>query len=157
MRKLVPDYSFDTSALIDLKCLYPPDIFPTLWQELERRVKSRNVIAPKEVLNEINKRDDELSRWARKHKQMFKELNAEQVGMVQKILASFPDLVDINKETPDADPFVIALAMAGGDMVVTSEKPANPGGRPKIPDVCESYEIRWMPLIDFFKEMGWKF
>jgi len=157
MRKLVPDYSMDTSALIDLKYLYPQDIFPTLWAELEKKVRSGNVIAPKEVFNEITKRDDELSKWAKKHKGMFKDLNAEQLKMVQKILAKRPDLVDIGKETPDADPFVVALAMTGGDYVVTSEKPRNPGGRSKIPDVCEDFGIRWMPLIEFFKDMGWKF
>ena len=157
MRKLFPDHSMDTSALIDLKYLYPQDIFPTLWRELENKVKSGTVIAPKEVFNEIAKRDDELSRWTRRHKEMFKDLNDEQLGMVRKILAKHPGLVDIGKETPDADPFVVALAKAEGDIVVTSEKPRNPGGRPKIPDVCEDCGIRWMPLIEFFKEMGWKF
>ena len=87
MRKLFPDFSMDTSALIDLKYLYPRDVFPTLWLELEKKVKSGIVIAPKEVFHEIAKRDDELSGWANKHKEMFKELSAEQVRMVQKILA----------------------------------------------------------------------
>jgi hypothetical protein len=79
MRKLVPDYSIDTSALIDLKYLYPEEVFPTLWQELEKKVTSGTVIAAKEVLNEITKRDDELSRWAKKHKEMFRDLSTEQV------------------------------------------------------------------------------
>jgi len=88
---------------------------------------------------------------------MFKDLTDEQIKKVKKILVDFPRFIDSDKETPEADPFIVALALTGGDTVVTSEKMSNPGGRPKIPDVCEKKGLKWMPLIDFFKEMGWKF
>ena len=157
MIRLFPGYCFDTSALIDLKCIYPREVFPSLWTELEKKIGSGDIIAPIEVLNELLKRDDELSKWAKRHPAMFKDLNEEQTANVLKIIGEQDGFIDPDKETPEADPFVIALAITGGDMVVTSEKPGNPGGRPKIPDVCDAYRVGWLSLIDLFKKMGWKF
>jgi hypothetical protein len=157
MIKLAPDYCIDTSALIDFNRTYPKEIFPTLWEKMELMIKNGNLVAPKEVFKEILKWDDSLTTWAKRHQSMFKDLTDEQIGKVKKILTDFPRLVDPDKETPDADPFIVALAMTGGDIVVTSEKMSNPGGRPKIQDVCEKKGIRCITLLDFFKEMGWKF
>ena len=80
-----------------------------------------------------------------------------QIKEVQKILKESPDFVDPNKTTPEADPFVIALAISKGWSVVATENPANPGGRPKIPDVCRKYKIECLQLIDFFRKEKWEF
>jgi len=63
----------------------------------------------------------------------------------------------------DADPFVIALALAakrsdlfGADHVVLTQEKRR-GGRPKIPHVCEHYGIRYLDLIGFFASEGWRF
>jgi len=53
MMKLIPGYCIDTSALIDFNRTYPRDVFPSLWEKMELMVKNGNLIAPKEVLNEI--------------------------------------------------------------------------------------------------------
>lgn len=160
-------YCIDTSALIDLKRLYPSDVFPTLWEKLGKLIKQGRLIAPREVLKEIEKKDDELLRWVKKHKSMFKDLNQEQVEVVKEIQQKFPALVDHAKEIPEADPFVIALAIVeskkireslfeGQCMVVTQEKPSR-GGKPRIPDVCQHYGIDWMPVGELFKKEQWRF
>jgi len=161
--ELFPGYCTDTNALIDLwRRKYAPDVFPSLWGKIEKLIFQGELIAPREVLNELEKQDDELLKWAKKHKKMFKDLDNEQQRQVRNILKEFPRLVDENKETAEADPFVIALAISKGWTVITSEQPANieanPSARPKIPDVCGHYNVKCVyELIEFFREQKWKF
>jgi hypothetical protein len=156
-RTLFPGYCIDTNALIDLwRRFYPSDIFPSLWKDLEDLVSKDCLIAPREVFNELEKWDDELLKWAKKHKKMFKDLDNDQLQQVGKILKDFPNLIDPNKTTPDADPFVIGLAISRDWKVITSEKPSA-GGRPKIPDVCKKYNMKCISLLEFFREQKWAY
>lgn len=156
-RTFFPGYCIDTNALIDLwRRFYPSDIFPSLWKDLEDLISENCLIAPREVLSELGKWDDELLKWAKKHKKMFKDLDYDQMQEVTKILKDFPSLVDPNKTTPDADPFVIALAISKDWTVVTSEKPST-GGRAKIPDVCKKCNVKCISLIEFFREQKWTY
>jgi hypothetical protein len=156
-RTFFPGYCIDTNALIDLwRRFYPSDIFPSLWKDLEDLILKDCLIAPHEVLNELEKWDDGLLKWAKNHKRMFKDLDYDQMQQVGKILKDFPNLVDPNKTTPDADPFVIGLAISKDWTVVTSEKPST-GGRPKIPDVCKKYNMKCISLLEFFREQKWTY
>lgn len=161
-------YCMDTSALIHLKRLYPMDVFQGLWREVSRLVRSGRLIAPIEVSKKIEVKDDELLRWAKTHRRIFKKLNAEQVAKVREIEHAFPSLVDPEKEVPDADPFVIALAIVenesqkqglfpGQCLVITQEAPGRSKGKIRIPDVCEHYQIERISIIDLLRKEGWKF
>ena len=152
---LFPGYVIDTSALIDLKP-YPHDIFKSLWQNIEALIGEGNLIAPSEVLVELQRQRDDLLSWARK-KMRFVDLEPEQVALLAEIERDFPDLVDKEKSTPEADPFVIALARAKGWKVVTQEKLAKPGARRKMPDVCVHYKVKVLSLFEFFREKKWEF
>ncbi len=152
-----------------MKERYPPRTFPTLWNKLDTLVKSSRVISPQEVYGELDKKDDEVLKWVKQRKQMFVNLNdEEQIALVFDIEAKFPKLVDPQKETPEADPFVIALAVLEtknrilfGDecIVVSEEKPGGDGisGKPKIPDVCYSYGVRHFSILDLIQNEGWTF
>lgn len=157
--RLFPGYCIDTSALVDLmKRFYPPDVFPSLWKDLEKLISQGNLIAPKQVLRELEKygdRDDPLLKWAKKNKSMFVDLTEEQIQLVKEVLKNFPNLVDPNKEE-EADPFVVTLAKIEGCSVVTSEKMGSID-KPKIPDVCKRYGIKCLSLQEFFREQKWAY
>jgi hypothetical protein len=70
---------------------------------------------------------------------------------LRPFVKDFSSLVDLDKKTPDADPFFIALAISKDWTVFTSEKPST-GGRPKIPDVCKKYNMKCISLLEFFRE-----
>jgi uncharacterized protein DUF4411 len=53
-------YCSDTSALIELHATYGGDVFVSLWQNVAGLVKEGRLIAPREVLREIEKKDDDL-------------------------------------------------------------------------------------------------
>lgn len=164
----MPDstYCIDTSALIHLKRLYPIDVFPGLWNQLGRLVRSGRLIAPFEVLKELEKKDDVLLRWARRHRRMFKKLDAAQIEKVKEIARAFPALFDPEKETPDADPFVVALAMVQNEskkddlfpqqyIVVTQESAE--AGRRRIPAACRHYGLECIAVLELFRRENWKF
>jgi hypothetical protein len=48
-----------------------PDVFPLLWEELEARSATKEVVATEEVLAELERRDDDLCKWARRQDSMF--------------------------------------------------------------------------------------
>lgn len=155
-------YCVDTSALIDLKP-YPRKVFPNLWKRLEGLVGEGRLIAPPQVREELKHIDDELLKWARSQRRMFVSLSALHLECVAEILGSFPRLIDPSKETEEADPFVIALALAAGrhelfghDHVVLTQERLK-GGRPRIPHVWEHYGIRYLDVFGFFAKEGWRF
>lgn len=162
-------YCVGTSAWIEMKERYPARTFPTLWNKLDMLVKSGCLISPQEVYNELEKQDDEVFKWVKERKQIFRKLDdEEQIALVFDIVAKFPKLVNSQKETPDADPFVIALAvletknriMFGDECIVVSEeKPGGGGisGKPKIPDVCYSYGAKHFSNLDLIQNEGWTF
>ena len=157
MADLFPGYVIDTSALVDLwRRRYPRDVFPSLWQKIEEMISSGELVAPQEVLSELKRQDDELHEWAKKQN-CFKDLDADQIRHVKRILKEFPSLIDEKKTVPDADPFVIALAQAKGWKVVSSENPAGASSRKRIPDVCMNYEVTCLSLLEFFRDRHWNF
>lgn len=117
-----------------------------------------DLAASVEVFIELEKRDDEVHQWAKKRKaKMFVPIDAAQQEEVSSILAAHEKLVDTRKNRSAADPFVIALAKAQGCVVVTGEKPSGSADRPNIPDVCDAMGLRWISLLDLFREQGWRF
>lgn len=158
----------DTSAWIGMKQVYPAKTFCTLWNNLDTLAKARRLISPQEVYNELERKDDEVLKWVKQRKQMFSNLNdEEQIALSLEIAAKFPRLVDPNKEIPEADPFVVALArlmkknlqMVGDECIVVSEeKPrANVKAKPRIPDVCNHYGVRHFSNLDLIANEGWTF
>jgi rRNA maturation endonuclease Nob1 len=97
-------YIIDTSSLIKLNRDNPLDVFPSIWKNLSNLVKNDRLIAPKEVLNEIKQNDDQLCKWAKKQKNMFKEPTAQQIHYVKEILKKYPAIVDIDSKY-SADPW----------------------------------------------------
>src|SRR5437899_1647039 len=108
---MMDQYCIDSSSLIEIKQRFPSDIFVSLWERISDLVRLSRLFAPDEVFREIEK-DPELGPWTRSHRSMFKKLDGPQLTLVRQILAKFPKLVDPLKLTAEADPFVIALAMA---------------------------------------------
>ncbi len=150
-------YCLDTSAFIESwQRYYPIDSFPGIWNELESLIKNKRIIAPKEVLLEIRRKDDDLHKWIKNNEDIFIELDDDFQKAVSEIMTAFPKLVDERSGKSSGDPFVIALAKIRKTPVITYEK----GGteqRPKIPNVCNHYKIPCFGFIDLIQIENWKF
>jgi hypothetical protein len=159
-------YIIDTSSLVQLKRTNPMDIFPGVWSNLEKLATAGLLYCPEEVLREVTNRDDELKEWAHRNKVMFRRLTESQMSKVVEIETKYPSLVDPEKETPVADPFVIALALQPNRqttivpverkiIVVTEERLK--GNKVCIPFVCLNYGVEYINLFELFRREGWKF
>jgi hypothetical protein len=150
-------YSIDTSALLDAWIRwYPPDLFPKLWKNIESLISEQRLFATEEVLVELEKKDDEIFKWAKKQK-MFHPLIAEIQTIASQILAKFPRLIDSRGERSQADPFVVALARHKNLVVVTGEKNFGTEDRPKIPIVCKEFGIKSISIVQLIRSEGWRF
>lgn len=143
------EYSIDTSAILDTRVrYYPPDVFPALWRHLEQLIDQGLLLATEIVLDELEKKADEVREWARKRPHMFIATDLKIQEIVRRILRTYPSLVDPEKTGPEADPFVIALAQRKACAVVTGERPGrNPAKRPHIPDVCGALGMRCLSVL----------
>jgi predicted nucleic acid-binding protein len=150
-------YSIDTNALYDAWQRYPYEIFSPLWTNIESIIKDGSLAATCEVLNEIEKLDDELHKWALSQKNMFIPINKDIQLAVRSILSSHQRLVDSTKGRSIADPWIIALAKVNNCTVVTHERFSTKQNVVKIPDVCRAIGVPSITFLDMVKEEGWKF
>ncbi len=148
-------YSLDTSGLVEAWVrVYAPDVFPSVWDRIDQLLVDGKLLAADEVLADLEKKQDELLKWAKARPHLFISLDQPIQAAATAILGSFPSLVNLNTGHGASDPFVIALAQVRGLTVVTAEssKPT----RPKIPDVCKSMKVPCIGLLDLFRAEGWK-
>jgi len=158
-------YVIDTSSLIGMRRQCPEDIFPGVWSALAKLVKEGRLVTCMEVKVEIERGSDgDLLGWLKHNRAIYRGLDPDQLVTAQEVIAKFTGLVDENKETADADAFLVALALASNrinansflpmEFVVVTEEGKK---RSHIPDAWEHYEIRCMRFYDMFREENWKF
>jgi len=168
-------YIIDTSSLIQIKDHYDRRILPGIWKDLEQLIIDQRLIAPEEVKNEILDGDDSLVKWVHDHARMFYP-NGDLIESTQNIvLKTFPKMAKEDSEKPNADPFIVALALTISEgpqqalisynpIVVSDEKsdliknPSLPFSQvKKIPDVCEHFKLKYINHLEMFKIEGFRF
>lgn len=157
-------YVIDTSALIDLARWYPMDrqFFRPIWDKIEELISSNKMVAPYEVLREIDSRSDELSNWAHARRDMFIHPTADQIVFIGQIKNAYDDSYwerEANKTGPWADPWIVALALhyKKGSVVredvkiVTQESKRKPN---RIPQIASKFKIESLDVLEFLWEIG---
>ncbi len=156
-------YNLDACALITLESFYPQDLFPKVWEKLDKLLKDGKAYLVEEVFREIEKRDDAVHKWLKPRKAYAVRIQSQEAWLkAQGILTNHQGLVDINATQTSADPFVIADSVCNDSVVVTREDraPSN-AKRPKIPNITDIYKVRCICgqyyATEFFRENGWTF
>ena len=149
-----PKYVFDTNVFIILKNNYPSDIsiFTPLWEKIETMFKDGIIISSEEVIEEIERGNDSLIDWVKIRKNFFYKSDEPLQQNVREILQRFGALVTKPKKPSGADPFVIALARQMNCTVVTEEKRDGNDINPKIPFICDYYNIQCIKFVDFLRD-----
>lgn len=160
-------YILDTGFFVLARDYYP-ETFPSFWEKLDQAVEKHIVSSVKEVKKEIEKYgggQDHLLQWIKMH-DIFPNPSKEEQESLIEIMKRFPQALPRRKQSdnaPWADPFVIAKAWQSSATVVTREQPDklrdiypnNP--IVKIPDICQTLGVRWMPPQEFMQEQDWSF
>lgn len=154
-----PLYSIDTSALLDgAKRWYPIESFVTLWERLDGLIGDGLLISVDEVFRELERqKGDAIHTWCKRRKRMFWPLSEEIQRSSAEVLALFPRLVDTRRPRGRADPFVVGLARVTRTILITGEKKNQSAKRPKIPDACDHFKVKWIDLPTLIRERGWRF
>ncbi len=135
---------------------WPIDVFPTVWEELDRVARERQFVAPEEVFYELKAKADPLYAWVRERREIFVALDGAQMVATFQVLSVFPRLVGKLKGRYDADAFVVALARVRNLTVVTEEDVGTPD-RPRIPIACRHFGVRCIDTLAWIRELGLEF
>ena len=150
-------FVFDTSAYINgWRYHYPRETFGKVWERIGEALADGRVISPREVLRELEKKDDDLFGWSKNFRSAFvpptDDVQAE-AGRLQA--AFFP-----NPGTRDAaDPWVIAEAKVKGLTVVTYEGTSINGtptvkASTKMPGFCAAEGVDCVILGQALGQLG---
>jgi hypothetical protein len=154
-KKLIEVYCLDTSALLDLKHRYPQDMptFAPIWKRLDEIVNNDQLISHSQVYKEIKHVRDEIYKWCRQRKKIFRSTNKEQIEALKKVQTKYESDYysnNLNKTGSWADPWVVSLAICEDAIVVADEN----NQINKIPYICQSVDVRCLDLVKFLRELG---
>jgi len=149
----------DANVLIEAKNRYYAfDIAPGFWRWLENAHSRGSVCSIERVREELLEKDDELSRWARGHRDFFFPLDDRAAQVFSKLSAwaqsqKFTDDARSAFAEGTADFMLVAHASAHFCTVVTHEK-AGTGSRKrvKIPDACAALDVPCVDTFDMLRE-----
>jgi hypothetical protein len=152
-------FVFDTSAYLNgWHDHLPPKTFGSVWTFISDEMAKGRIIAPREVLTELLRKDDDVATWARDRRSSFVEPTEEVQRRAGEIYNEFP-----NPGIRDgADPFVIAEAEARGFTVVTYEGRSFNGVPTRrwdrqMPGICQRHSVDCATLPESLAQLGGSF
>ncbi len=144
-------YCIDSSSVIQLARYLPQSVLGPLWELLDTLADEKRLLAPREVLREVSKRDDLALAWARDHKSIFVDLDAEQGAMVRKLQTDYPVLNDPNRPL-NADPWCLGLTLlktqAGEPCHLVNEEKDTALASNKLPYLCRQLKLKSAKLLE---------
>ena len=156
-------YIIDANILITAsRQLYPFDIMPGFWTQLLEKGENKLVLLDK-VKEEIYQGSDELADWLQQNEQAFvqKDMNDNLVvaayGQVIQSVMDNDIYMEVAKSdfASVADSWICAHALSKGYVIVTQETfDQNCRRRVKIPNVCKEFDMEYINLIQFLRELG---
>lgn len=155
-------FVFDTSAYINgWRDHYPPTTFPGVWALIEDSIARDRVISPREVYNELTRKDDDVAAWAKERLAGFVEPTEEVMRAAGTIFEN--ELPDSGNRDA-ADPWVIAEARIRGLSVVTYEGRTFSGvptserrWASSMPGICKRLGVGCFTLPEALGQLGGTF
>lgn len=156
------DFVLDTSAFVNgWNHHYRLPVFQGVWDALGDAIDQGTVVAPSEVLVELDKKaGDALHTWATGHGGGFIAPDPSWITHFGAIRGYAPHWFD-GTGKHDADPFVVAMALAESLPVVTYEGQlfsGNPASvktvKRSMPHVCASVGVTVATMFDVLDHLG---
>jgi hypothetical protein len=154
-------FVFDSSAYINgWRHHYPRATFPSVWALIEDAFDDGRVLSPREVYNELTRKDDDVAAWAKQRIDGFVEPTEDVMRAAGAIFEH--ELPDTGRDA--ADPWVIAEARIRGLTVVTYEGTTFSGvptsesrWARSMPGICRRLGVDCSTLPEALGELGGEF
>lgn len=149
------NYCIDTNIFIDAgERYYPPDIVPGFWKNLDGLIDAGRFKAPEMLIEELERKDDAWRQWVYDRKEtLIVPMDLPQVEAVKRVMDVY-QAQSSNVSRVTGDPFFIALALARGLTVVTSESERK--GKVKIPKICAALGVPSISLLGMMRRENWR-
>ncbi|MDH4121782.1 MAG: DUF4411 family protein [Deltaproteobacteria bacterium] len=144
---------------------YAKDVFPGLWEGLERELLSGEMVCSViPVYDEIKEGNDWLVPWVKRVKKGFLSIkDKETQQLYQKIADWVVEKYQLTQNTrrflDGADPWLIAKAMVMGATVVTYE--TSKESKINIPDVCRHFNCEYISgpevMVELMRRLNLRF
>lgn len=158
-------YLIDSNIFITAhRALYPFDIAPGFWEQLIDKASEKIVIIEK-VNDEILRGEDQLAEWYLENKDKFNIVTIPESAVIEsygKIISSINENKQYKQPAKDefasiADSWLCAYGLAYNYTIVTYEKYSpNSKKRIMIPNICFEFDIKYIDLLQFMRETGFK-
>lgn len=152
-------FVFDASAWVGAwRELYAPDVFPRLWQQMADAIARGIIASPRQTMDEIAAKDDELKAWMAPHRKALAEplgahdKEAEAEAMVAQLCNTYPNLATRS----GADYYVIAWAKLLGTPLVATENPRATAHH-KMAGICRTEKLAYLFPLQFMQSQKWCF
>jgi hypothetical protein len=162
--KLFQQYCIDACAILDFwdntqSRTRPYHVkvktFRVIWEHISSKIKLGAIIVPKAIAIEIGNVTDneELKIWLKQNNKLFID-HSLYLKELAEIVNRYPIYTTHRSSIGDA--ILIAIAKANKLTVITSETYSKQHSpiRPKIPNVCEDFSVKWVNLPEFFEGEG---
>jgi hypothetical protein len=155
-------FVFDTSAYINgWRDHYPPTTFPSVWELIDTCFEDGRVLSPREVYNELTRKDDDVAGWAKERLDGFVEPIEE---VMRAAGAIYEHELPNSGDRDAADPWVIAEARIRDFTVVTYEGRTFSGVPTSerrwsrtMPGICNRLGVGCVTLPEALGELGGSF
>ena len=146
------------------RLIYPPELKKSARGIVDKLVDSGQVKSSIEVYAELfykkqKPEGDETCLIADRYKAngMFEKITDEDQENVAEILSEFPTFVKHDSERPDADPWLVALAIRLNKWTIVSRDGVkDTDGMQKMKQVCKHFDVPYMTDTEFYQQHGWK-
>jgi hypothetical protein len=167
----VSSYWLDSDVLVFAKDTIAPmgyAEYAGFWSLIEKNIASGVIKITKRNYKEITegrKGDDELGTWLKLQLTKFPTVRVAPSKSVQAFAAKIGDYVYSEERfyarhqarlSKGADAWIIAQAAIDKGTVVTREIPQPSAHEPKIPDLCQIFEVKLITLTDLMKTLATK-
>ena len=156
MKMFEPPYKYimDTSSILSQKDneMHRRKVQRSQWEKIDHCVAAKIIVTCSEIADEI--KDDTIKEWLQKQACVILPIDDEIQQYVKKIVNEHPKMLDFSNCKSSGDAFLIATAMKYRLTVITEE---NPKKKDRIPQICESYGIKSLNIIELCDAENWSF
>jgi hypothetical protein len=159
-------YVVDSNFFIQAhRVSYPLDIAFSFWNKVKQLATDGKIVSIDKVKNEIYDKNDALEEWCKSNlpENFFKDSSQVMVayGQVSTWAISkndhyMPNALNEFLDADEADAFIVAYAFTEPQnrVVVTHEtSEPNRKNKVKIPEACNSLNVRFINTMDMFRQL----